>query len=210
MVVRRGVLDMKSKFLVLWQDERGQDSVEVAIAIAFLGLGSLLVIRSAFGNRLLAFATIILAPDDPLAGTIDVKAKQIVIDALQEEGVDVSDSSVASDIETFVQAVIIVNIAWPNLIHVLDAILARFRPRGHIEKILDGTAKDVGMSTASFRRRQSKYSSDAKPAPAAPGIFERLREEAVKSYAEKQAEDLCLGGHPNPAIEGQLKTGHSE
>ena len=56
---------MKSIFLKLWMEETSQDSPEMAIVVALLGLGALLVGRFASSSRHLAFAVAIFRPDVP-------------------------------------------------------------------------------------------------------------------------------------------------
>jgi hypothetical protein len=148
---------MRAKLLALWLDERGQDSAETAVVVALFGVGLYVVISYPFGYRRLAIAGLILTPDDPLTGTI----KQIVMEALRKEGVDVSDHAIEVELEALEQAVKLVNGARPHLFHSFDAVIARLRPRGHIEEITEGLAKEFRMSTATFRRRELKYSSNA-------------------------------------------------
>jgi hypothetical protein len=69
---------MKSIFLTLWLDETSQDSAEMAIVVAILGLVALLVARFSSNNRHLAFAAAIFKPDVPSPQVVRRQFSEIV------------------------------------------------------------------------------------------------------------------------------------
>jgi hypothetical protein len=177
-----------SRRFFLGLEERSQDRPPIAITIGLLSLGLYLVIRSLVLSPGLSYSLIILTPDLQSARVVDPQSKQIIIDALKADGVDVSRTDVAQDIESLAEAIRTVLTAWPNMVHKLDAVLAHCRPRGHRDVILDAAARDVGRSAASLRRRQAEH-SETKSAIAAPGLFEAFRAEAIQEYKEPQTND---------------------
>ncbi len=181
-----------SRRFFLGLEERSEDRPPIAVTIGLLGLGVFLVIRSLVLSPGLSYSLIILTPDVQDARVVEPDSKQIIIDSLTADGVDVSDTRVARDIENLADAIRTLNAAtravdaaWPNLVRSLDSVLAHSRPRGHRESILDAVARDARLSSSAFRRRQAEHSEN-KSAVAAPGLFEALRTEAIQEYKELQ------------------------
>lgn len=166
-------------------DEQVEDRPPIAVTIALLVLGLYLVIRSLVLSPGLSYGLIILTPDVQAARIVDPESKQILIDSLTADGADVSDPRVAEDLVNLVEAIRTLESAWPNLVHSLDAVLAHCRPRGHRMEIYRAVAREVGLSAASLRRRQTEYSPD-ESGIAVPGFFEAFRTEAAQKYTEKQ------------------------
>jgi hypothetical protein len=185
-----------SKRFFLGLEERSEDRPPLAVTIGLLFLGFYLVIRSLVLSPGLSYSVIILTPDVQAARAVDPEeSKQIVIDSLRADGVDVSETAVAQDIENLADAIRTLNLArrafdaaWPNLARSLDSVLAHSRPRGHRESILDAVARDVKKSSASVRRRWVEHLEN-KSVAAAPGLFEALRTEAIQKYEEPQTND---------------------
>ncbi len=75
-------------------DERSEDRPPIAVTIGLLVLGIYLVIRSLVLSPELSYSLIILPPGVQSAGVFDPEGKQIAIDPLTEDGVDVSDTRV--------------------------------------------------------------------------------------------------------------------